>query len=247
MAKITLDQIKEELATDGWQVLTSEYKNLKTEMMFECPKGHQVFAPWEKIRTRRDCPSCKQQAFTQKEGEVLSKPKGATRILALDQATKVTGYSIFDNGKLVKVGTFHTSSDDEVARCASIKNWFLSMVQMWKPDHVGIEGIQYQAKTFDGDTVGSVTLFQALAHLQGVLLVTCHELNLPCRVCPTNTWRNACGVKGRARADKKKSMQLLAKQWYDINATDDEADAIGIGYYMTTIVNRNTTISNWET
>lgn len=247
MAKITLDQIKEEIAVDGWQLLSTEYKNLSTEMIFECPNGHQVFTPWQKIRTRRDCPVCKQQTFQQVDNQILPKPKGATRILALDQATKVTGYSIFDDGKLVKVGTFTTTSDDEIARCASVKNWFLSMIQSWKPDHVGIEGIQYQAKVFDGDTVGSVTLFQTLAHLQGILLITCHEQGVPYRICPTNTWRNVCGVKGRTRADKKKSMQLLAKQWYDIKATDDEADAIGIGYYMTTVVNRNTTISNWET
>ena len=246
MAKITLDQIKEEISVDGWKLLSTEYKNLTTQMTFECPHGHQVFAPWQKLRTRRDCPVCKQNSFTQNAEEILPKPKGATRILALDQATKVTGYSIFDDGKLVKVGTFTTTSDDEVARCVSIKNWFLSMLQSWKPDYVGIEGIQYQPKVFDGDTVGSVTLFQTLAHLQGVLLITCHEQGIHYRVCPTNTWRNVCGVKGRARADKKRSMQIIAKQWYNINATDDEADAIGIGHYMTTIVNKNTTISNWE-
>jgi Holliday junction resolvasome RuvABC endonuclease subunit len=176
----------------------------------------------------------------------VPKPKGATRVLALDQATKVTGYSIFDDGKLVKYGTFHTTSDDEIARCASVKNWFLSMLQNWRPDYVGIEGIQYQPKVFDGDTVGSVTLFQTLAHLQGVLLITCHEQDVPCKICPTNTWRNVCGVKGRARADKKKSMQLIAKDWYGITATDDETDAIGIGYYMTTVVNKNTSVTNWE-
>ena len=26
-------------------------------------------------------------------------------------------------------------------------------------------------------------------------------------------------------------MQLLAKQWYDITISEDEADAIGIGHY----------------
>lgn len=247
MAKITIEQIKEEIAQDNWVLLSSEYKNLDTELIFECPNGHQVFAPWKKLRTRRDCPICKQSSFSQNDNKIIAKPKGATRILALDQATKVTGYSIFDDGKLVKVGTFFTTSDDEVARCVSVKNWFLSMLQNWKPDYVGIEGIQYQAKVFDGDTVGSVTLFQTLAHLQGTLLVACHENNIPYRVCPTNTWRNVCGVKGRSRADKKKSMQLIAKQWYDINATDDEADAIGIGYYMTTVINKNTAVSNWET
>jgi Holliday junction resolvasome RuvABC endonuclease subunit len=120
------------------------------------------------------------------------------------------------------------------------------MLQNWRPDYVGIEGIQYQPKVFDGDTVGSVTLFQTLAHLQGVLLITCHEQDVPCKICPTNTWRNVCGVKGRARADKKKSMQLIAKDWYGITATDDETDAIGIGYYMTTVVNKNTSVTNWE-
>lgn len=245
MAKITLDQIKQELEQEGWKVHSLEYKNLETEMTFECPNRHQVFAPWKKLRTRRDCPLCKEVTFQQSD-KILPKPKGATRILALDQATKITGYSVFDDGKLVKYGTFNTTSDDEVARCASVKNWFLSMIQNWRPDYVGIEGIQYQPKVFDGDTVGSVTLFQTLAHLQGILLVTCHENNIPYRICPTNTWRNVCGVKGRTRADKKKSMQLLAKSWYNIVATDDETDAIGIGYYMTTVVNKNTTVTNWE-
>jgi hypothetical protein len=40
MAKITLDQIKEEVAQDGWKVLSLEYKNLETEMTFECSNGH---------------------------------------------------------------------------------------------------------------------------------------------------------------------------------------------------------------
>lgn len=63
MAKITLDQIKQEIEQEGWKVHSLEYKNLKTEMTFECPNGHQVFVPWEKLRTRRDCPVCKQTTF----------------------------------------------------------------------------------------------------------------------------------------------------------------------------------------
>ena len=46
MAKITIDQIKEEIKVDGWELLSTEYKNLSTEMMFKCPNGHQVFLPW---------------------------------------------------------------------------------------------------------------------------------------------------------------------------------------------------------
>jgi hypothetical protein len=63
MAKITINQIKEEIAADNWKVLSLEYKNLETEMTFECPNGHQVFAPWKRLRTRRECPLCKETAF----------------------------------------------------------------------------------------------------------------------------------------------------------------------------------------
>lgn len=246
MAKITIESIQNELAASGWKIHSLEYKNLDAQLEFECPNGHRVYSSWKKVRAKQECPVCKQKQFQQVE-KVVSKPKGATRILALDQATKVTGYSIFDNGQLIKYGTFSVSIEDEIARCVAIKNWLISMIENWHPDFIGVEGIQYQPKTFDGDSVGSVTLFQTLAHLQGVLLVTCHELNIPYRVCPTNTWRNVVGVKGRARADRKKSMQLIVKENYWVDVTDDEADAIGIGRYMVSIVNKNTEVANWET
>jgi hypothetical protein len=63
MAKISLDQIKQEIEQDGWKIHSLEYKNLETEMSFECNNGHNVFAPWKKLRTRRECPICKQTTF----------------------------------------------------------------------------------------------------------------------------------------------------------------------------------------
>ena len=40
MAKITLDQIKQAIEQDRWKLLSTEYKNLTTQMTFECPNGH---------------------------------------------------------------------------------------------------------------------------------------------------------------------------------------------------------------
>jgi hypothetical protein len=59
MAKIKIEDIQNELGADGWQVISTEYVNLDTEMTFECPEGHRVFLPWKKIRSRRECPTCK--------------------------------------------------------------------------------------------------------------------------------------------------------------------------------------------
>ena len=245
MAKIKLEDIQNELSADGWKLISTEYVNLDTEMIFECPEGHRVFVPWKKIRTKRECPSCKMKIDIKQDSEVFPKSKGVKRILALDQASKVTGYAIFDNTKLIKYGTFSTSSDNDIERFAMIRAWLLSMITAWRPDYIGIEGIQFQEEG-SGQKTG-ITVFQTLARLQGILMITCYDSKVPFEICPTNTWRHSCGVKGKARTDKKRSMQLLVQQWYNIKVTEDEADAIGIGHHLVTYIQKNTAVTNWET
>lgn len=242
MARITLDTINEELAPTGWKCVSGEYKNLESELQFQCDEGHEVYASWKKIRIKRECPICKNNKFKKLVESVKPKIRGEKRILALDQATHTTGWSIFDGNKLVRYGTFNTEIKNETARINAIKNWMLSMISNWDPDCVAIEGIQFQEES-SGQKM-SVTVFQGLARLQGVLMEACYALKVDFVVCPTNTWRNHCGVKGRYRADKKRSMQLIAKKEYDITVTDDEADAIGIGKYAADL--NKIEVTNWE-
>ena len=246
MAKIKLEDIINELAGEGWKVISTSYKSLDTEMIFECPEGHRVFAPWKKLRTKRECPSCKAAALTAPKQltESAAKPRGVKRTLALDQATHTTGYAIFDDDKLVHYGTFTTTENEDVERFAALKAWVLSIITTWKIDFVAIEGIQYQEG--ESQKMG-VTVFQTLARLQGVLMMVFYEAKIPFEICPTNTWRHSCGVKGRSRSNKKRSMQLLVQQWYDVKATEDEADAIGIGRHFVQRVQKTRQIDNWET
>ena len=239
MSKIKIEDIKEELKKDNWELVSEEYQNLESEMIFKCSEGHTVFAPWKKIRLKRDCPICKNNVFKEQDMKIIPKKKGAKRILALDQSTRITGWSIYDSGELIKYGTFITDLDDEIQRDRAIKNWLINMVNNWKPEYIGLEGIQYQQNM-------GVTTFETLARLQGILMETLLELNIEYSICPTNTWRAHCQVKGKTRIDKKRSMQLLAKQWFDISVTDDEADAIGIGKYVAEVLNKKVEIFNWE-
>lgn len=243
MARITIDSINNELAPYNWKCISTEYKNLDSELQFNCEEGHLVCAPWKKVRSHRECPVCKQNAHKSNQPLVVEpKKKGQKRILALDQATHVTGWSIYDGQTLIRYGTFSTNQTNEIARINTIKNWLLSMIENWKPDFVAIEGIQFQDES-SGNKMG-ITVFQGLARLQGVLMETCYARKIDYTVCPTNTWRNHCGVKGRYRADKKRSMQLIAKKWYDISLTDDEADAVGIGKYAADL--NKIEVVNWE-
>lgn len=239
MARIKIESIAEELEPDGWKVLSTDYQNLDTEMEFLCAEGHKVYAPWKKIRTKRECPVCKQNQFKQNLNIIKPKMKGENRVLALDQASHITGYSIFDGPNLVSFGTFEAKESDEGKRFHEIKLWLISMIENWQCDIIGIEGIQYQQNM-------GVTTFQTLARLQGILMDLCIELEIPYVICPTNTWRAHCGVKGQSRTDKKRSMQLLVKNWYDVTVSDDIADAVGIGKYVTDTNQQKTKIVNWE-
>lgn len=244
MARITLELIAQELAPDNWKVLSTDYQNLDTEMEFQCAEGHKVFAPWKKLRTKRECPVCKQNKLKDIKPIIKEKKKGEQRTLALDQSSHLTGWSIFDGARLVSYGVYKAKAQDEAKRIHEVKQWMLSMIDNYKPDLIGIEGIQFQEESA-GHQMG-VTVFQTLARLQGVLIETCVELELPFEVAPTNTWRAHCGVKGRSRADKKRSMQMLVKQWYDISVTDDESDAIGIGKFVSETHQRQVEIVSWE-
>ena len=66
MAKITIESINEELEQYGWSCVSETYKNLETELEFLCEEGHTVCAPWKKIRTRRECPRCKENKLKEK-------------------------------------------------------------------------------------------------------------------------------------------------------------------------------------
>ena len=243
MAKITLDLIKQELKEKGWEVISLEYKNLETEMEFRCPEGHYVTKPWGKLRGKYECPICTSNTLkTKKENKISKKGKNVT--LALDQATYITGYSVYYDQDLVKYGTFETHADSDVERYKIIKEWLVSMIEEYSPSLVALEGIQLQDP--DSDKKIGVTTFQTLAELLGVLKETCCELGIRFEVCHTGTWRQYCKVKGRARADKKRSMQILVKEWYDMSVSEDEADAVGIGRYASHMLNKKVVITNWE-
>lgn len=239
MSKITLDLIEQELAKDGWEVLSTEYKNLSTEMKFKCPEGHVVFSTWDKLRKKRDCPVCKQNVLKENKPVIIEKKKNVIRTLALDQASHKTGWAILDGTQLIKYGKFEANATDEIGRFHEVKVWLISMIENWKPDQIGIEGIQYQQNM-------GITTFQTLARLQGILLDLCYEMGIQYKICPTNTWRAHCGVKGVQRNDRKRSMQLLVKKWFDVSVTDDEADAIGIGKYVAENTHSQIEIVNWE-
>ena len=215
-----------------WKLLSTEYKNLQTEMEFSCPEGHIVYTTWKKLRENFVCPVC---AELQKSNGTQIQPKAqsTTRVLAIDDATAVSGWAIYDNKELVSYGNIKFTQHDTVEGISKIREWLINMIENWKPDRIAIEDIQLQKFTNNkGHTESAVTTYKVLAQLQGVLLVTCFEKKIPCAVIYASTWRAHCKITAKSRADQKRAAQLYVQQKFNKNVTQDEADAICIGAYM---------------
>lgn len=242
MGRITIDQIKEELAQYGWLLLSDSYKNLDAPLDFQCDCGHRVYSTWKKIREHPICPTCQEEQFKKLSTKIQPKSNGVQRLISFDQSTHISGYAIFDGEVLIHYGVFETIREDEISRYIEVKQWINGMIQMWQPDWVAIEDIQLQSKggmdTRDADNVQNLMVYKTLARLQGVILASFVEQNLHYKIYAPSEWRGYCGIGGKSRADKKRAARLAIEEWFKINATEDEADAICLGKCAAHEINR---------
>ena len=252
MARISIEQIKNEAKELNWTLVSETYKNLDTEIEFICPQGHSVITTYGIWRAKHSCPICDNPKL-ELSTKTIPKKKGVTRVLALDQATHDTGWSIFDGNCVIKFGVINLGNGELDERINRLKVWLANMIVVWKPDKVILEDIQLQEKkqgrTWENDTgdhVMNVNTFKTLAQLQGVLADYLYEQKMRYEFVHTAVWREHCGITGKYRTDKKKSAQLKVLEWFDLSVTNDEADAICIGYYGSAAEKRNTQLLDWS-
>ena len=224
----------------GWTLISTSYKNLKTELEMKCPNGHEQIRTYGDWRKHPTCDKCLGgDSKKVKKNIVPIKQIDTQRILALDAATNITGYAVFDDGELVSYGVFKTNGENETdARINELKKWLQTAVRTWEPDFVGIENIQLQA--YGGGNQAQVKTFQTLANLQGVLLDALFEMCIDHDLVYSTVWRQYCNVSSeRGRENKKKLAQAKVKEWYNQDCTQDEADAICIGKYFVSKLKNN--------
>lgn len=224
MSKLKLDDIKKEVSEAGWELLSSSYSNLDTDMSFKCPEGHINYYSLKKWRRNHKCVTCEHNPL--KDVSTVPVKKKGYRILALDQASITSGWSIFDNDKLVSYGQWTSEGTHSTERIGQTKYWVASMVSKWKPDLIVFEDIQLQKFGNGGE---AVLTYKKLAHLQGVLKNFAFENGIPYKVVAPATWRSLSEIKGKTRTEKKKNAQLKVKNLYDVNVSQDMADSILIG------------------
>ena len=160
------------------------------------------------------------------------------RVLALDQASRTSGWAVFDDGKLVTFGKFTANNSDVGDRLHFIRSKVNSLIDEYDIDEVVFEDIQLQ-----NNVVNNVATFKALAEVFGVLYELFVTLKIPRTAVLSTVWKSTLGIKGKDRAAQKKAAQVWVEKTYGIKPTQDECDAICIGAHY---INNKVEVFDWS-
>ena len=144
-------------------------------------------------------------------------------ILALDQASRTSGWAVFQEDRLVASGAFTYDDDDFSLRLVKIRNKVIALIEQYNITKILLEDIQLQGQT------NNVETYRKLAEVRGVLSELACEMQIPHEIIHSQTWKSTLDIKGRDRATQKRNAQAFVTSTYGKKVSQDESDAICIG------------------
>lgn len=144
------------------------------------------------------------------------------RIMSFDQSSRITGYAILEDRKLLEYGKFTLTDEDFGDRLNRFRKKIVSLLTVdYKIDKVLFEEIQLQQ---------NVETFKKLAMVYGVLMELLVDLDIPYDIISSNTWKSKCKIKKTVRESEKQAAQKYVLENFGKKVTQDEADAICLGF-----------------
>lgn len=157
------------------------------------------------------------------------KKKGGIEIIALDQSTKCTGWSYWEDGILLDYGMIDLHNIKNLdSRLVSMFKAITELIYTYPVSRVVIEDTQYQHNQAS---------YKCLLQLQGMIVGYCIEKGLYFDVIAATTWRKRLGFKQGQTKRKELKEQALnyvnAMMREKLGADEiDVAEAICIGRAM---------------
>lgn len=149
------------------------------------------------------------------------------KILALDQASRVSGWAIFANNDLLTYGKIDLSKQDDIGeRLHLLRQKVKQLIKEYKIEKVILEDIY-----MDQHLINNVQTFKILAEVFGVLFELCISIDIPVEAVLSGTWKSTLRIKGKNRPEQKHSAQEWVLNNYNIKTNQDTVDAICIGAY----------------
>jgi len=146
--------------------------------------------------------------------------------IGLDQSTKRSAYSVYDDGKLIDYGTIFADETEKnpYTRMKQMHDGLQKMFARYRPEHVAIEQIQYQSNKH---------AYMILGNMQGVVFGILYSLDIPFTVVEASKWRSHVGIKPtNKRAILKQEAIKMVSEVYHVEASEDESESILIGAWL---------------
>lgn len=157
--------------------------------------------------------------------------------LALDQSSNCSGWAVFNNNELIGYGKIDLSKKSNLGeRLCDLRAFVHNLINEFKVEKVILEDIYLDNQKFN-----NVQTFKTLAEVFGVLFELCVEIDIPVEAVLAQTWKSALQIKNKTREAQKKEAQDLVLKKYNAAVSQDEADAICIGSYIT-----NFSVNSWD-
>ena len=147
-----------------------------------------------------------------------------SRILAFDQSTKLSAYSLWVDGEYIESGyiDLHKIKDtSERVRAMGVE--LCNTIKKYNPDKVVIEEVAQQSN--------ALTL-KLLARIQGVIIGFCAAHNIDTYIIEPSKWRSILQFKigaGIKREELKAQAIKYVKGTYGLDLGEDECESICIG------------------
>ena len=217
-------EIEATILAKGFEpVSIDSYKNLSSLLEVRCEHGHQFFADMKSIRKDNFvCPQCVGTQSSNLNEKHSLPAKTGFRIIALDQASQKIGISVFDDGKLVYYHFVEVTGSLPV-RLAKIYKFMVEVViHQWTPNYLVFEDIQYQDNALTHKTLGMV---------MGVVILAAEHAQIEHTEVLNKVWQSEFNIGGTVRFAQKANVVKRVKEYYDLDVSDDVADAILLGKY----------------
>ena len=146
------------------------------------------------------------------------------KVLSLDQSTRCSGYSLFENGQYVESGVINMSK----SKLETDKRSFEMAKEIWKiikkskPDELVLENVQQQSNP--------ATMI-ILARLAGMIIGYAEAHNVNVHILLPSQWRKALGYSQGAKVKRKELKQQsinYVKNNFGLELSEDECEAICI-------------------
>lgn len=161
-----------------------------------------------------------------------------SKLLALDQSSRITGYAVFENAKLIHYGKFSVDDDDIGVRLLKIRQNVHNLIEKYDINELVFEDIQLQ-----NNVQNNVQTFKTLAEVFGVIYELATELDLRNSAVLASSWKSTLKVRGKDRPEQKRNAQALIEKTFNVKPTQDECDAICIGSHY---VNNKVEAFDWS-